>query len=468
MSDSALAGNHDATNGLIGDVARAAGTLGVEVADIAGSVDEIGERVKHQAAAFATLRGATAGMADSSKRISRVAAHARETAAKSAEQVAQSRAAVTNTLTATRGLLDAVSQIETQAGDLDIALKSVGRVAAGIDAIAKQTNLLALNATIEAARAGEAGRGFAVVANEVKLLAKRTSEATNEIATTLAALAERAGLLISNAASGARRAEAMRQDMTVIGDVIGVVDKALGDVGTAGAEISEAVGDIGGHCDQFGEILAGLADGIDRSNLNLQSARERLGALVGISQDMVGMTALAGSETIDTPFIHGVMKAAEEISGLFERAIAARDITMADLFDETYKAIAGSNPSQVLTRFTVFTDRVLPGVQERLLTLDARIVFCAAIDRNGYIPTHNLKFSKPQGDDPVWNAANCRNRRMFADRVGLGAGRNTKDFLVQVYRRDMGGGRFVPMKDVSAPIRVQGRFWGGLRLAYTI
>jgi methyl-accepting chemotaxis protein len=61
-----------------------------------------------------------------------------------------------------------------------------------------------------------------------------------------------------------------------------------------------------------------------------------------------------------------------------------------------------------------------------------------------------------------------RNRRLFNDRVGLAAGRSTKKFLLQSYRRDMGGGRFVAMKDVSAPIVVAGRHWGGLRIAYKI
>lgn len=116
--------------------------------------------------------------------------------------------------------------------------------------------------------------------------------------------------------------------------------------------------------------------------------------------------------------------------------------------------------------FTALTDRLLPDVQEPALELDPRIVFCAAVDRNGYLPTHNLKYSHPQGDDPVWNAANCRNRRIFDDRVGLRAGQSKDPFLIQVYRRDMGGGNFALMKDLSAPISVRGRHWGGLRLAY--
>jgi methyl-accepting chemotaxis protein len=88
------------------------------------------------------------------------------------------------------------------------------------------------------------------------------------------------------------------------------------------------------------------------------------------------------------------------------------------------------------------------------------------VDRNGYLPTHNRKFSQPQGKDPEWNAANCRNRRIFNDRVGLRAGKSTAPFVLQIYRRDMGGGAFALMKDLSAPIYVNGRHWGGFRIGY--
>src|SRR5690606_4172058 len=123
--------------------------------------------------------------------------------------------------------------------------------------------------------------------------------------------------------------------------------------------------------------------------------------------DFMIFIAETGIETPDTPVIAIARRAAHEVSALFERAVAARTISMADLFDEAYKPVAGSNPQQVIARFTAFTDKVLPAIQEAVVTEHERIVFCAAIDRNGYLPTHNRIYSKPQGPDPVWNAANC-------------------------------------------------------------
>ena len=176
----------------------------------------------------------------------------------------------------------------------------------------------------------------------------------------------------------------------------------------------------------------------------------------------------SGFETADAAFIDLARAKADEISELFGAAVRRGEISMGDLFDEAYREVPGSDPKQVVTRFTSFTDRVLPEVQEPVLGFDKRIAFCAAVDRNGYLPTHNAIYSQKQGSDPVWNAANCRNRRIFNDRTGLSAGRSTRPFLLQTYRRDMGGGQFALMKDCSAPITVNGRHWGGVRVAYKV
>jgi methyl-accepting chemotaxis protein len=97
------------------------------------------------------------------------------------------------------------------------------------------------------------------------------------------------------------------------------------------------------------------------------------------------------------------------------------------------------------------------------------MVFCVAIDRNGYLPVHNKTYSHPQrAGDVAWNTAHSRNRRIFNDTAGLAAGRNQRTYLIQSYARDMGNGITVMMREIDVPIRVQGRHWGGFRTAYKL
>jgi methyl-accepting chemotaxis protein len=174
------------------------------------------------------------------------------------------------------------------------------------------------------------------------------------------------------------------------------------------------------------------------------------------------------SYAADTIFIHLVKDTADTISGIFSEAVDRGEITLDALMDVDYRPITGSNPPQFVTQYVNFTDKVLTSIQDAVVEADPQVIFCAACDVNGYIPTHNSKYNNPQRPgDATWNATNCRNRRIFNDRVGLKAGQNTQPILFQSYLRDMGGGNMVLMQDATAPIMVKGRHWGGLRVGYT-
>ena len=170
----------------------------------------------------------------------------------------------------------------------------------------------------------------------------------------------------------------------------------------------------------------------------------------------------------NTEFIDRAISTANRISSLFEDAITQHKISLDDLFDNNYAPIPDTDPQQYRTRFLDLLEAVLPDIQEPLLASDKRMVFCAAVDRNGYLPVHNKIYSKPQRPgEVIWNTANCRNRRIFDDRAGLSAGRVVRPYLIQNYPRQMGD-RIDMMWEIGAPIRVFGKQWGGFRTAYKL
>jgi methyl-accepting chemotaxis protein len=188
--------------------------------------------------------------------------------------------------------------------------------------------------------------------------------------------------------------------------------------------------------------------------------------LLDTSEGLLAMIADSGVETSDAPLIRVVVETARRISQTFEAAIERGEIGIEQLMDEKYRVIPGTDPKQYLTDYVGFTDRVLPAIQDPLQKSDPRIVFCVAWAKGGYLPTHNPNYRQKQCKDPVWNNANCRNRRLFNDRAVKKVAANTRPFLVQTYRRDMGGGNFVLMKDVSSPITIRGRHWGAFRMGF--
>ncbi len=443
------------------------GDLGIEIADIAAAVDDVRSKAADSGSKFKELTRAADDVRANNHHILEIAEEARGVAGGAAEEVVRANAQFKSTREEVRAVAEAVTVIGDQLHGLQSALENVAKISSAIDAIARQTNLLALNATIEAARAGEAGKGFGVVAGEVKALANQTSEATSEIDSTLHQLTEGAQKLIEQGDETMRRTEAMEQSTTAMSTLIETVSEAMERINASSEKISADVADIDRSSTTFVDTLTNMNDDITATIGEFEQASGRMFQLVERGDSIAVMTA-EKVETAETTIMAIAREAADELAAAFEEEVASGKISIEDLFDRDYKLIEGSNPEQFSTRYVDMTDRVATPIIDAVLDRDERIIFCCTCSHGGYVPTHNSKYSKPQGDDPTWNAANARNRRIFEDRVGKRAGEHGEPVLLQTYRRDMGGGNFVVMKDMSASVYVRDRHWGGIRIGYNL
>lgn len=149
---------------------------------------------------------------------------------------------------------------------------------------------------------------------------------------------------------------------------------------------------------------------------------------------------------------------AETTGKLLSDAIKYGKLTEAQVFDKDYKLIPNTSPQKYHTQYDAYTDENLRGIEDAFLK-DNVVVFAVAVDTNGYLPTHNTKYSQ------VGKGRNLdRSKRLFDDTVGNAAARNTKPFLKQEYYRDTGE----VMWDISAPVYVNGKHWGAFRIGFSI
>lgn len=452
--------------GIVPQVSNEAGQLALEVADIVGHVGSIRAHLERQAEAFRSLQSASEEMAGYNSRIGTAVGSTRDASAHARETTTHSRAVLDQALTTFRLLVETVEKVAGEAAGLDETLRRVTRITQTISAISKQTNLLALNATIEAARAGDAGRGFAVVAQEVKMLARQTSNATDEIGSTLHTLSGKLGTLTHYTNASREQAISARDGADRISDVYLKTSSALQQIEGGADDIAQSAMQIGVSCDDFAGRFSGLSQDVDASEGQITEIAKRAESLLDISERLIGLTADAGFEGPDTQFVRLARRTAAAVEAELQKAVEENRISQTDLFDDQYKAIAGTDPQQYTTRFSGLLSRLGSELLNSVTTGDPHITATGLFDRNGFLAAVDDKYSQPQRpNDPVWNKENCRIARIFNDRTAIKSCSNRSSFLIQAYRRDMGK-EFSLVKDISYPINVNGRFWGCLRIIY--
>jgi len=175
---------------LVGNVQGAVTELGTASEQLQGRSQDSEEAMEQQQSETDSVATAITEMGVTIREIASNTENAAANADRSYNGAQEGLNEVSATKERIRTLSEDLSQTSEEVASLSTLSENIGSVLDVIKAIAEQTNLLALNAAIEAARAGEQGRGFAVVADEVRSLALRTRQSTEEITTIIASLQE--------------------------------------------------------------------------------------------------------------------------------------------------------------------------------------------------------------------------------------------------------------------------------------
>lgn len=483
----------------LGDLAASTDRIGTQVeetSDLAASAetvaDEAGRGIEDLKEAISQIENVVNLIADVAKQTNLLALNATIEAARAGE--------------AGRGFAVVAGEVKALSGETQRATDEITDKIGGLQDSA-QRSIAAVNAIIE--RIGQLRPVFASVSEAVRQQVDATSQIgdsarrtagfvndvtghietmcrTTEEAAAVGALAEAESRSMAGLAGGMNARLRMMLRQTEIGDrrrsdrlpvelagqlrsgneTLQVRTVDLSDGGflcKTDSDIRPPVGSrIEAELDRIGAVSAHV---VAVSSLGLHCAFETLSDSSAAALAAILDAVRSENETA----IAAATDAAGRIGRLFEETLSAGGIAADALFDTDYRPLPDTDPVQYAIAGLDYLESVLPDIQEPLLQSDPTMAFCAAVDRNGYLPVHNAAFSKPQRpDDPVWNAGNCRNRRIFDDRAGLCAARNLRPFLVQSYPRDMGNGTIVWMKEIDAPIVVAGRHWGGFRTAYKL
>ena len=278
-------------------VASSATQLTAASSQTAGSVKAMSEKSATVAAAAeescATTTAVSSSMERASANLTSVAGATEEMSSTVAEIASNSEKA---RVISEKAMAQAQT-ISTIMSELGRAAQEIGKVTETITDISAQTNLLALNATIEAARAGSAGKGFAVVANEIKELAKQTSEATEDIKAKIAGVQNSTtgavqtietitGVIKEIGSTVANTAAAIEEQATVTKNVAGEIAQATAVVREVNDQVAQTATvsrSIASDIATVNSATAGVREGgeqVQTSAVELSRLSEQLKVLV--------------------------------------------------------------------------------------------------------------------------------------------------------------------------------------------
>tara|TARA_R110001583_G_scaffold59932_2_gene178288 strand:- start:6112 stop:7683 length:1572 start_codon:yes stop_codon:yes gene_type:complete len=439
-----------------------ASELAINSAEISFFLAQLSTAIENSSEDVDRLATAAEQMSVNSKQINDNASVASEQANQAMSASAASSEQLNENITVVNQLNESVNNASDKIKSLEQKASEIQSITDVIDGISSQTNLLALNAAIEAARAGEQGRGFAVVADEVRALAAKTDAATKKIDDMLNQISKETNETTAVMTTIVQQTESVVNTMTYLSQSFANIDQLMADSSAASDHISHALQEQDMAAAEISSSVINLHDFLIDKSKETQTVSKQAETLSNGTESIFVHLSEFDGDTLVNRMCRQAELAAMQVGELFEQSVANNKISQQQLFDFNYKTLGNTKPPKFTTGFDQFTDRNLPGIQEPLLQEHPEMIYAGAVDINGYFPTHNKCFSKPLTGNVEIDMMNSRTKRMFNDPTGIRCGQHTDKFLLQTYKRDTGE----IMHDVSAPILVQGKHWGGFRIGF--
>jgi methyl-accepting chemotaxis protein len=253
---------------LIRQIVSAARQLASSADNLMEHSEQTAERLQRQRADTDQVAASINEMSATVQEVAKNAEAAAVSTTEADKQANNGKLVVTEAIAAIDRLASEVEEVSGAIHHLENETATIGTVINVITEIAEQTNLLALNAAIEAARAGEQGRGFAVVADEVRSLASRTQESTEEIRKIIERLQQGTANAVSVMAAGQERAtqsvdmaEKVGESLATIAQAVATIKDMNSMIASAAEEESAVANEINRNVSSISEMVAENASG---------------------------------------------------------------------------------------------------------------------------------------------------------------------------------------------------------------
>jgi methyl-accepting chemotaxis protein len=221
--------------------------------------------------------------------VARNAEEAAQAAQTADDKVESGQEVVRQSMQRIEQLADSAASASTSIESLSAEIQNIGTVLGVIKSVAEQTNLLALNAAIEAARAGEQGRGFAVVADEVRALAKRTQQSTEEIERLVSALRSAAHSSVQQIRSSGELVKLAVSDALQTESALGSIAAAVSLIQQMNQQIAAAAEQQSSVAEEINRSVTSIRASADQSSLAMQGNAASSIELAQLGAELKGM-----------------------------------------------------------------------------------------------------------------------------------------------------------------------------------